>query len=289
MTTPQLVWPARATLGEGALWDVRRQCLWFVDIKQRRLNRFDPASGTATGWDAPDQIGWAVPATNGRLIAGVRGGLYDFDPESGAFTFLTPVEHDIPGNRLNDATVDAAGRIWFGSMDDAEAAASGRLYCWDGQQVRHIAAPAMAITNGPAISNDGRTLYLVDTFAREILSAPLSPDGEVGAFTRFVRVTDTDGYPDGPMVDADDHIWIGLFGGGAARRYRPDGALDRVIHFPVSNVTKVALGGSDLMTLFATTARLHLDDAALAREPDAGGIFAIASDVRGSVLPLARA
>ncbi|MET0487718.1 MAG: SMP-30/gluconolactonase/LRE family protein, partial [Candidatus Rokuibacteriota bacterium] len=34
--------PAGAVLGEGALWDVAEQALYWVDIKGRRVHRDDP-------------------------------------------------------------------------------------------------------------------------------------------------------------------------------------------------------------------------------------------------------
>ena len=74
-----------AELGEGPAWDIARQCLWFVDIKQHLLYRFDPASGALQSWKAPDQIGWALPAVDGSLLTGVRGGLFRFEPSTGQF------------------------------------------------------------------------------------------------------------------------------------------------------------------------------------------------------------
>ena len=85
MTTPTLVWDVQAELGEGPVWDAARACLWFVDIKGWRLHSFTPATGEKTSWDAPDQIGFALPAEDGSLICGIRGGLYRFDVEAGGF------------------------------------------------------------------------------------------------------------------------------------------------------------------------------------------------------------
>lgn len=52
---------------------------------------------------------------------------------------------------------------------------------------------------------------------------------------------------------------MGLWGGRAARRYAPDGALVDEVRFPCANVTKLAFGSPDLRTAFATTATLGLD------------------------------
>ncbi len=50
-------------------------------------------------------------------------------------------------------------------------------------------------------------------------------------------------------------MWVGFFGGWSARRYGPDGVMTDEVRFPVSNITKIALGGPDGRTAYATTAR----------------------------------
>ena len=64
---------------------------------------------------------------------------------------------------------------------------------------------------------------------------------------------DGPGYPDGPTVDEDGCVWVGIYGGWCARRYSPAGALVETVEFPVANITKLAFGGADRRTLFATT------------------------------------
>jgi xylono-1,5-lactonase len=278
--------PVEAMLGEGPSWDSAGQVLWFVDIKQLKIHRFDPATAKLASWDAPAQPGWVVPEASGTLIAGLKSGLHRFDPGDGSFASLVDPEPALPGNRLNDATVAEDGAIWFGTMDDAEAAQSGHLYRYDGAIERQPVDPVV-ITNGPVWSPDGRTLYFTDTLAGEIWA--IESDGRtLGARRLFARIEPDAGYPDGPTVDAEGCVWTGLFGGWGVRRYAPDGALLDVIRFPVANVTKIAFGGADLRTVFATTARKGLDAAALAAQPLAGNLFTFRSDIPGLATPAAR-
>src|SRR5437763_559591 len=81
-----------------------------------------------------------------------------------------------PGNRLDDGAVAPAGRRWSGSMDDGEKAPTGAFYCFaDGRLTRtHI--DNIAITNGPAVSPDGRVLYLVDTLKGTIECTDIRED-----------------------------------------------------------------------------------------------------------------
>jgi sugar lactone lactonase YvrE len=284
---PEPVTDVGALLGEGPAWDAGRGCLWFVDIKQRHLYRFEPLGGALQRWVAPEQIGWALPARDGTLVCGLRGGLYRFSPDSGHFEPWLAVETHLPGNRLNDATVDADGALWFGSMDDEECNDSGFIYrCAQGQMTQ-CALPPVCITNGPALSPDGATLYHSDTLGRRIFASRLD-EARLPRDTRvFVTIEDGAGYPDGPVVDSEGCLWTGLFGGWSARRYSPQGKLLDTVRFPVANVTKLAFGGKDLRTVYATTARKGLSAAELAGQPRAGDLFAFRVAVAGLPLPLA--
>lgn len=278
LNTPECVWPLGAELGEGPVW--WDGALWFTDIQQNRIHRFLPASGAGQSWNAPASVGFLAPMAGGHFLAGAKTGLLDFDPVAGTFVSLRTVEPDLPGNRLNDGAVDAKGRLWFGSMDDGEHSASGRLYCLDRGELT-IRDSDYVITNGPAFSPDGRTLYHTDTLKKLIYAFNLTAEGGLANRRVFVRIEDGAGYPDGPVVDAQGCLWTGLFGGFAVRRYSPAGVLLESIGFPTANVTKIAFGGADLCTVYATTARKGLDGAALADQPLAGGLFAFRTDIPG--------
>lgn len=270
-----------ATLGEGPVWVGREQALWFVDIKQKRLHRFDPATSALTSWDAPSQIGWVLPASGGGFVVGMQRGIERFDAETGVFTSVVQPEPHLPGNRLNDATTDSRGCIWFGSMDDGESGVTGHLYALDAAGVRHAGLDPVSITNGPSFSPDGRTLYHTDTLGKVIHAVTVNDDGTLGAARPFVTIEEGAGWPDGSVVDVEGCVWTGLYGGWGVRRYSPDGGLLEVVKLPAANITKLAFGGPDLKTAYVTSARKGLDEAALLAQPEAGNLFAFEVDVPG--------
>lgn len=286
--SPLPVWELKAELGEGPVWVERDQALWFVDIKKQKVHRFDPASGTRKSWDAPEQVGFMLPAAGGGFVAGLQSGLYRFDESSGSFDLIVDVEPDLPTNRLNDGVVDPAGRLWFGTMDDGEKAKSGAFYCFNQGQLTRTALDGIAITNGPAVSPDGKLLYYVDTLKGTIDVADIRADGSLGEGKPFVRIDPTDGHPDGPTIDSEGHIWISLYAGWQARRYAPSGKLVDVVRFPVANITKIAFGDPDLRTAFATTARQLLSVDEIAKQPLIGTLFEFDVDVPGVPCPLVR-
>ncbi len=121
--------------------------------------------GPPDSWDAPSEVGFLAPFRDGRFLAGAKTGLYDFDPAAGSFALIRTIEPDQPGNRLNDGAVDAKGRLWFGSMDDGEGAPTGKLYRLDAGGLAAMDSGTV-ITNGPAFSPDGGTLYHTDTLGK---------------------------------------------------------------------------------------------------------------------------
>jgi sugar lactone lactonase YvrE len=278
---PTSVWSLGATLGEGPVWVARDAALWFVDIKKCHVHRYDPASGSRQSWDAPGQCGFVLPVAGGGFIAGLQQGLHRFDPATGAFTPLVAPEPHLPGNRLNDGTVDSQGRLWFGSMDDAELADTGSIYRLAADGTCVASTPKVCITNGPAHSADGSILYHIDTLGGRVHACALGTDGSVRSSEVLIAMDVAEGYPDGPVVDAEGCLWIGLFAGWGARRYSPKGELLETVRFPVANITKLAFGGADGKTLFATTAAKGLSDTDRAQQPQAGDLFQFSASVPG--------
>jgi xylono-1,5-lactonase len=281
ISEPVSIWQLGAPLGEGPVWVERDQALWFVDIKSHKIHRFDPANGATRSWDAPGQIGFILPIESGGFVAGLQTGLSKFDERDGSFTHICAPEPEKPGNRLNDATVDPDGRLWFGSMDDSEEDISGAIYRL-GSDGRCVAtSPLVAITNGPAVSPDGKILYHVDTLGGVIYACDIDTAGMLVNRREFVRIPYGEGFPDGPTVDSEGCVWVGLYAGWGVRRYSPAGELLEEVKFPVSAITKIAFGGPELKTVFATTANKHIAPADLGKEPHAGDLFRFEVSVPG--------
>lgn len=285
---PTPAWELEAELGEGPVWVERDSSLWFVDIKKQRIHRYDPASGARQSWESPEQVGFVLPAESGGFVAGLQSGLYRFDERSSRFELIVEVEPELPTNRLNDGVTDPAGRVWFGTMDNGERAKSGAFYCFHEGRLTRTQLDGIAITNGPAVSPDGKILYFVDTLKGTIGAAEIREDGSLGDPRPFARINPADGHPDGPAIDANGYLWISLYAGWEARRYAPNGELVESVRFPVANITKLAFGGDGLRTAFATTARQQLSPEEIASQPMIGALFEFPVNVGGVPCPLAR-
>jgi xylono-1,5-lactonase len=279
--TASCVWPLAAQLGEGPVWLPEEQAIWFVDIKKPAVHRFEVGLGVGHTWSAPEPIGFVMPQQEGGFIAGLKSGLHGFDPSTGRFTPLRSIEPPALDNRLNDACVDGAGRLWFGSMHDGQKNPSGALYRLDGSGTLSRVDAGYCISNGPAFSPDGRTFYHTDSPARTLYAFDCSAAGELSNKRVFIKVDERSGYPDGTTVDCDGCLWVALYGGWGLARYSPDGRLIGRIRLPVENVTKPVFGDDDLQSLYITTASAGLTAAQRAAQPLAGGLFRLRPGVKG--------
>ena len=279
----QLGWAVETELGEGPLWLGETGALWFVDIKRGALHRFEPATGERDTLPVGGRPSFIVPGEDGTLLIGDGDAIRPLRGRA-----LGEAIARVPGparNRTNDATIDASGRLWFGTMDDGETQASGAVHLFKDGAVS-VAGGEAVITNGPAVSPDGHRLYHVDTLGRVIWRFDIAGSERLENGEVFARIDPADGTPDGVTIDAAGCLWVALWGGWQVRRYSPGGALLATIALPCANVTKVAFGGPDLRTAYVTTAKAGLSAGERAAQELAGGLFAFPVETPG--LPTGR-
>lgn len=282
MTSIEAVERASALVGEGPVWLPQEQALYWVDIKGLKLHRYDAANGSAQTWAAPERIGALIPRRAGGFVALAKSGVYTVDTSFARFDKQCAPETDRPGNRFNDAKCDPMGRLWAGTMDDAEQDASGRLYRFDSLNAPTRVRDNINLSNGLGWSPDGTKMYFVETLRRVIWLYDYDvADGAATAARVFAEIPESDGYPDGLCVDADGCIWLAHWGGWRLTRFTPHGRADRVVHMPVPQLTSCAFGGTNLDTLYITSAAIGLSDTAKAEAPLAGSLFAFAPGVKG--------
>jgi sugar lactone lactonase YvrE len=282
VTAVECVFDARNELGEGAYWSTRHRALYWVDIRKPAVYRYDPAARGVSSWAMPELVSCVVDRERGGLVVGLKSGLFDFDPETGGLGLLTALDRDKPDNRLNDGKCDRRGRFWIGTMSQSDRSPTGSLFRvgLDLRSERMLAD--IIVPNSIAFAPDDRRMYFADTWKDTIWAHAFDAGGgRLGPPAEFAGPGAAPGRPDGSAVDADGCLWNARYGGGSVVRFTPDGRIDRTLRIPCTNVTCVAFGGSDLRTLYVTTARQRLDAEALEREPLAGGLFAADVGVAG--------
>ncbi|PLS18505.1 SMP-30/gluconolaconase/LRE domain protein [Bacillus sp. M6-12] len=284
MNKAELIVDAKATLGEGPAWDARNQLLYWIDIKEKKVFVYNPRTGTNDTIQLDQTVGAAVPRSSGGLAVALENGFHILDLPSGTLTPIVDPEDNLPENRFNDGKCDAAGRFWAGTMAADGNGASGALYCLDTDMNVKQVLNELGISNGIAWDKQNQTMYFIDTPTNQIAAFDFSL--EKGTITNKRVVADfseEDGFPDGMTIDEEGMLWIAHFAGYQVSRWNPqNGEKLESVTLPVANVTSCVFGGTDLDELFITTAREGLDHHALEEQPQAGGLFRVKTNIRGS-------
>ena len=280
---------ARASLGEGTLWDGAARVLWWIDIWDSLIHRFDPATGTDRTWRAPEFLGCLGLRERGGLVVSMASGFHFFDPDTGVFTPIVDPESHIAETRFNDGKTDRQGRFWSGTVFEAPGRPIeriGALYRLDPNLSVHRMVEGIGSSNGLAFAPDGRTMYFADSYGGAVWAFDLDPaSGDIDNRRVFIDTTTTGSFADGATVDAEGCYWVTLPHTGKVCRYDPDGALMQTIQLPTAIPTCCEFGGADLDVLYVTTAILRRPEAELAAERNPGGLFAIDAGVKGLILP----
>jgi L-arabinonolactonase len=255
-------------LGEGPLWDIESQRLYFIDALGRRIFRCTEDGAELRAWTVPSRIGSMALRHLGGAIVALRDGFYALDFDTGEISPLCTPEVWPDSVALNDGKVDRQGRFWCGSMDLGEAAPTGTLWRLDPDLTATAMAGGIICSNGPCWSPDGRTFYFADSFQGKIWAWDCNPmTGTLGARRDFAVIpADRGGAPDGATVDAEGCLWSAAVFDGRLRRFRPDGSIDREIEMPVCKITSVAFGGPRLDRLYVTS----MAEPPLPKYPDDG-------------------
>ena len=286
MSEATCIWQIQALLGEGPLWVAEENALYWVDILNRQVHRLEPASGQKRSWTFAESITSLAMRQSGGFVGTTPDGFVTVDFETQTLAPIVLPEKDLPGNRFNDGKVDANGRYWAGTMNRAEKEATGTLYRLDPDLTLHTMDSDYIITNGPAFSIDGTTMYHNDSIKGFVYAFDLHNDGSLGGKRPFQKLTYTiNGAPDGMTVDSENCLWLAHYGGARLTRFAPTGEILAEVSLPVPNVTSCTFGGPELDTLYITTASQNMSPADLEKYPLSGSLFTYKPGVKGLPTP----
>lgn len=277
--------PVGDITGEGAVWSAAEACLYWTDINRFLVHRLAVSDRSVRTWFF-DEPAVAVTLTDqpGVLLVALASRLLLWTPADDERRPIGVLPGPA-GARFNDARPCPRGMLVIGTMGnnvgpDGEggevAPGLGALFRFAGGSFETLAT-GLGIANTVAWSPDAATFYSADTLANEIRAyAHHAETGALGEpvpfFAGFER-----GAPDGSAVDSEGFLWNCRYGGGCVVRLAPDGTVERIVEVPCGNVTTCTFGGTDLRTLFITTAR----GGSGRSERLAGSVFALEAPVPG--------
>ncbi|KAF6211720.1 hypothetical protein GE061_012235 [Apolygus lucorum] len=257
-------------LGEGPHWDVESQSLFFVDLRVGKIHMYTPATNRSISietWKGPTSFIVPVKGKKDHFVVGEKLDvtLIHWDTTSNKIVAKEVLAKlpEIATNRINDAKCDATGRLWLGTMTDANGddiiPKDGALYSYTKKDGVSLHLKLVTISNGIAISSDNKKFWYID-------SAKYTVDGydfdiDKGKISNLKMVFDVKknsipGLPDGMCIDTEGNVWVALFGGARVIHVNPTtGALLHNIEIPTAHqITSCAFGGPNLDELYVTSA-----------------------------------
>jgi sugar lactone lactonase YvrE len=233
---PEMLLDIKCKLGENPLWHPLEKRLYWTDILDGKIYRYDLRSGSLEDFIIGRSVGGFTFQADGALLLFMDHGAVA-TWRDGKLSFIVD---EIPSEqkfRFNDVIADPAGRVFCGTMSDA-GVGPGRLYRLDTDGT----IQRMYYTDSPA-----HRIYLYDY------------DQHTGALSNqrtWLQLPDGVGEPDGMTVDAEDYVWSARWNGSALYRYNPAGIEEQHIEFPARKVTSLTFGGDELSDMYVTTALL---------------------------------
>lgn len=281
---PELLLRASCIVGEGPLWDERRQRLYFLDIRGKCIYRMALGDEAPEKISLPQQIGCMALQENGDLLLAMEDGIYARDDKTGALS-LAHAPCAIKGRRFNDGKIGPDNRFYLGTTDEG---GNGAFYCLHHGQLQELFDGARC-ANGIDWTADEKTMYYIDSPRRMIERFDFIPGAKEPLRNRRPcwdasplgpeRVQ-----PDGMCIDAEGMLWVAVWGGYCALRVNPcTGKILQRLELPVARVSCCAFGGEELNRLIITTAAYQADPK---KEPLAGSVFVLETQVPG--LPVHR-
>lgn len=274
-------------LGEGPLWDERRERLYWIDSYAPCVHRSDLKGTDRRTWRLPEPVGSMALREQGGAVVSLRSGFHFLDFDSGTVTRINVTQPGELRPRLNDGKVDRQGRFVAGSMDFAEAEPVGKLFRLDPDLSLATLDTDIICSNGPCWSPDGCTFYFADSFKRTIFAYDydIATGGVLSKRVFATFAGRLSGYPDGATVDAEGCVWSVEVYAGRLVRFSPDGVVDRIVGLPVYSTTSLTFGGPGLDTAFVTSMARPFNGE-YHREREAGMVFAVHGlGVRGIAEP----
>lgn len=285
-----LVLNAEDVVGESIIWSADDQTLYWVDIGRCLIQSLVVGSGTHRVWRAREIVTSIGLRASGGFIVGMRRSVCSWRP-GGGFDVLAIPEPGILDNRLNEGRVAPDGSFWVGTMqdnigDDGSPKEmnrdSGAYYrIAPDRTVKQLTPRTYGITNTMVWLEGGR-FVAADTTKNALYAFDYDEGEKTIANRRDFAVGFPRGFPDGSCRDAEGYVWnCRVAGGACVARFSPEGKLDRIVELPCSWPTSCTFGGTDLRTLFVTSARFTMTAERLEENPQEGGLFAVDVGITG--------
>ncbi|WP_079890852.1 SMP-30/gluconolactonase/LRE family protein [Halococcus agarilyticus] len=274
--SPECVLDIRCEVGEGPLWHPGENVIYFVDIPQGHLHRYDATANDHERVREGSRIGGFTIQKDGSLLLFEDCGMVTVWNKGEESTILTEIPEEAD-SRFNDVVADSRGRVYAGTLPP-----NGRLYRFETDGRFRSLIENVDISNGLEFIPDQNGIYYTETKAQTIWQFDYNPEsGDLVNRQPFASTIGTPGNPDGLTVDAEGYVWSARWNGGCVVRHHPEnGSIVNRVDFPARKVSAITFGGSNYSDAYVTTALAGNDRDIEGK--GAGGLFRFSPDVGGT-------
>lgn len=264
-------------LGEGPHWDIETQSLYFVDIENGQVLRYDYAQNRTYRCQIENEklASFIIPieGASNKFVVGIgrRIAIISWDGISETckverdVTIVEQGDSKCENNRINDGKCDPRGRLFAGTMniDLGLNIRTGHFYKFNENGKHQHLIDNIGISNGLAWNEKTNKFYYIDSFDLKIKE--FDYDFNTGCFKNPREVFSVESYqtkdkrvfPDGMTIDSEGYLYLALFGGSSVLKLDPkDGKILLDIKIPCELITSAAFGGPNLDILYVTTSAL---------------------------------
>ena len=278
---PKAIWKAKTVLGEGTLWVPSQNSIFFVDIKKKKILKYNIKTKVKKIINVDKEIGFLAHIKKNVFVLGLKSELRIVNLTNKKILYSIKIESKKQNNRLNDGKTDLVGRLWFGTMDNLERKIkSGSLYCLDKNLKVHKIDDKYFITNGPAFL-DKNNFYHTDTRKGEIYKIKINKKLKIVKKRKFLKFDKKDGFPDGMTTDIKNNLWVCHYGGACISVYNLRAKKIHKISLPAKNITNCTFAGHKNNELYISTARKGLKNYDLKKYPLSGSLFKVKTNLKG--------
>ncbi len=281
-STPEILWKSKSFLGESPIWVKEHKSIYFVDIKKKKILKYNINTKQKKTYEINKEIGFISHIKKNIFVLGLKNELRILDLINKKKIKSIPIEKDLKFNRINDGKTDHSGNLWFGTIDNREMnVKNGSLYCLEKNLNLIKVDSGYFTTNGPAFISK-TLLYHTDTRKKIIYKIKINNKKKILKKKIFIKFKKKSGSPDGMTVDRYLNLWVCFYRGACIKVFNKNGKKKHQIDFMAKNITNCIFGGTKNKELFITSALKGIDKRELSKNNFDGSLFRVKTNIEGS-------
>lgn len=273
---------------KAAHWDPKRGCLFFANVMQSSVHKYDPNTGLhKIAKVGTEPIAFVIPIQGkddefiisyGSNVATIK---WDGNADKVSdLTVLAPIGQNV--YRANAGKVSPSGSLFIGChspvMEDGNLKMNdAALYAFYKNKTTKKLLDKVTVANGMEWSADGTKFFFIDSLAYTVESFCYNKENDSLSDRNVVvdfRKENIPGNPDGMAIDIEDKLWITFWIGYTVVRVDPTNCKIMLkIELDALKISSVVFAGEGEKSLYIATGNFEMTKDEISKYPHSGYIF----------------